>query len=46
MVIDYSEKKILTSVSKSENEVRQAVIAPMIFSKKFCRLDLQPVQCL
>ena len=45
-LIDHSESKILTSFSKSGNEVQSAVIEPMIPSKMFCRLDLQPKQSL
>ena len=32
---------VLTSLSKFTNEVRPAVIAAVIFSKKICRMDLQ-----
>ena len=43
---DHSKKKMLRSFSKLENEVQPAVIAAMIFSKDFCRLNLQAAQYL
>ena len=44
--LGHSENKILTSFSKSRNEIRPAVIAAINFSEKFCRLDLQHTQSL
>ena len=44
--IGHSGNKVLTSFSKSEDEVRSVLVVVTIFSKKFCELDLQAVQYL
>ena len=40
IITGYPENKLLTSFSKSENEVRSAVSAVAIFPNKFCNVDL------